>query len=212
MIRFIQVTKTPYLENISFNIKRNEIVIIHNSNHTLLRLLLDLIRGKKEPDSGIIRLLNNYQSGEKILAHEIGIVFKESLLLDNRNLIDNFKFIIDIMGLNRIYFNARIKKILKLVNLQTCKNLTPDRLSLHRQKRADIACALLVYPSILILNNPFMGLDEINSRAIYHLLEEINCLGITILILNSEQNFLVNKKRQKRIIYLNKGEITNYNI
>ena len=212
MLSFIQVTKKPYLEKISFKIKRNEIAIIHNENHILLQLLLDLITGKTQPERGTIRLLNNYKTGDKILSNEIGIVFKESLLLDNRTLLDNFKFIIDIAGLNRSYFAARIRKILKLVNLKACKNLTPDKLLIHQKKQADIAAALLPYPSLLILDNPFMGIDEINSRGIYHLLEKLNTLGITVLILNSENNFLIKKSKQKRIIYLQKGEISNYNL
>ncbi len=210
MIRFIQVTKTPYLDNISFNIKRNEIAIIHNENYKILQILLNLIRGKIEPASGVIRLLDSYEAGEKILKYERGIVFKESILLDNRSLRENFQFVVEIMGLNSSYLKNRIKKTLKLVNLKDYEDRKPSTLPLHYVKRANIACALLSYPSILILDNPFNNIDEINSRGIYHLLEKINKLGITVLILNCQNNFLIKNKKQRRIIYLQKGDISNY--
>jgi ABC-type ATPase involved in cell division len=186
------------LNDISFKIDRDEFVIIYSNQVRVLTVLRDLISFNNYPDQGVIR--------KKIIKSEIGLVYKNNILLNDRNLIDNFRFILQVKELSQSIFKHRIQRVLKLVDLTFAQNINPSDLLAHQLVRANIAQALLVYPSLLVIDDPLDKLDEVNKKGIIQLLEEINNLGITIILLTNNQEF-VRKKTSKKIIKLKKGEV-----
>ncbi len=205
LILFNKVYKNR-LENITFSIKRNEFVFIYTDEEAL-SVLRELISGVKQPDSGIIKLLNKDDSALKIFENEVGIVFKDNILLPERTVAENLKFVMEIKKQPLVYFQHRSKRILDLVNIKSYHNSKPKELLPHQLKRANIAQALLTYPSILILEDPTYSLDEVNSRAIFHLSEEINQLGTTIVFLTTDKD-IISQNKEKRVVYLKQEEMS----
>lgn len=198
MILFSKVYKNR-LENISFSIKRNEFAFIYTDKKTL-GILRELMSGVKKPDSGIIRLLN---AGKSLSMYKsgVGIVFSDNILLPERTLVENLKFIMEIKQQPFAYFKYRINRVLDLVKLGSYCNSKPGELLPHQLKRANFAQALLTYPSIIILEDPTYSLDEVNSRAIFHLSEEINKLGTTIVFLTTDEE-IIGHDGEKKVVYL----------
>lgn len=194
------------LRDINFNIKKDEFAFIYNENENVLVALRKLLCNKEKPDRGFVRLFNKVKNNIELYNYRIGIVYKENILLNNRNLKENLKFVLTVKGLSYNYYRNRIKRVLKIVDLETESLKLPSSLLPHQLKRANIAQALLAYPSLIILENPTYNLDEVNSRGIYNLLKEINNMGITIVLLTSDDSLIPGSKN-RRVVNLKEGEI-----
>lgn len=202
MIVFNRVCKNG-LKNLSFNINRGEFVYIYDASERVLEMLRDLMSGKEKPESGVISWLNCYNFNPELLKGDIGVVFKDNILLPDRTLAENLQFIMEIKGLNRAHFNLRLIRVLNIVGLEGYQNFRPGELLGHQLVRANIAQALLNYPSILILEDPSSRLDEVNSQAIIHLLKKINRLSLTVILLSSDKRLVLGD--DIRVIRLEKG-------
>ena len=200
-----KVSKNINLCNISFKINRNEFVFIYDENKKSLSLLRELLCGSLKPTEGLIRIMN-YKSTPDIFNKEIGVVFRDNILLPGRSLNQNYKFILDFMGEDRNYKEIRCDKILDIVGLKSCGDLFPKDLLYHQLVRANIGQSLLLHPSFVVIEDSTLKLDEVNSQAIYHLLEKINRLGITVVFLCSDQR-MISRNKNKRVIYLKEGKI-----
>lgn len=205
MILFSQVKKrvneNNVLENINFIIKRNDFVFIYEKNREIIKSLTDLITGRTQPDEGLIRI-NNRKKLLPDLCKEIGIVHCDEFFLSKRNLRDNFRFVLELFGKGKEYPEIRINKVLKITDMKKYGNLLPGDLMVHQYIRAGIARAMLLYPSILVLEDPLFFLDEVNSQSIYHLLKKINNFNITIIFLCSDRRYIIRNK-EKKVICLN---------
>ncbi len=211
MIIFNQVYKEEKgvkLKNLTFNIKRGDFVFIYDQDRDTLELLRKLMSGAASPDRGIIRWLNGYNFSSSVVKGEIGVVFRENILLPSRSIEENLRFIMEVRGLSRDYFIPRVNKLLNMVDLLECRNSKPGELLLHQLIRANIAQAMLNYPAILILEDPTVGLDEVNSQAIFRLLEKVNALSITVLLLSSDRKLV--HRNHKRLIKLERGEMIEF--
>ncbi len=207
MLLLNKVSKLPYLKDISFSVGRGEFVVVYNENRGILQILMKLFNGKEKVDSGIIRLLNNFKPGSEMFNKELGTVYFNNILLNDRTVRENLQFIYRIKGFPESNIKTRVKKSLDLVELEYQADKKPERLLKHQLVKANIAQALLGYPSLLLLDDSLNGMDEVNRRGIYHLLEKINELGTTIVYLSSKKYFFT---KNNKIIYLKEGEISNY--
>jgi cell division transport system ATP-binding protein len=192
----IEFNSSCKLKNIEFNIKRNEFVFIYNENSLILKILRELLSSERKPDSGIIRWWNEYIPAKGGL----GIVYLKNILLLERTLEDNLNFIMEVKGIPSLYHKVQIERIINIVDLKYMLNTKINKFLPYQLIRANIAQALLNFPGIIILEDPMLNIDELNSRGIIHLLEEINKQGITIIYLSSEKSIL--KCSKKRIIYI----------
>ena len=195
-----------FLENISFKINRNEFVFIYDKNRKSLTALRRLLSGSEKPQEGLIRVMNKYQPSSEILNTELGTVYRENILLPDRSIRQNYDFILGFMGRKRQYNEIRNKKVFAIVGLNKCSNLLPADLLPHQLVRANIGQSLLIHPSVVIFDDATAGLDEVNSQAIFHLMEKVNRLGITIIFLSSDRK-MISRNKNKRVIYLKEGKI-----
>ena len=98
-------------------------------------------------------------------------------------------------------------QMLEMVGLDERKRAYPKELSGGEQQRVAIARAMVNRPSILLADEPTGNLDPKNSWEIMNLLEEMNQLGTTVIVV-THNNEIVDKLK-KRVVTLNKGEIIN---
>ncbi|MFW6237661.1 MAG: ATP-binding cassette domain-containing protein [Halanaerobiales bacterium] len=209
MLLFKSVSKSvnsrTVFENLSFSIRCGEFVYVYDRSGDKLNLLCRLLSGNLEPDSGIIELIN-HKYDDRTWGDEVGIVFREDIFLSDRTLRENLEFILDACLAPQIYYHYRLEKLYSLLDLGLCREKTPEELLPHQVKKASIARALLFRPSILILEEPLAGLDEVNGRAIYNFIEKINSRKVAILYLTTDYEQVRGDSR--RVLRIEDGEVS----
>jgi cell division transport system ATP-binding protein len=117
------------------------------------------------------------------LRRKIGIVFQDFNLLNDRTVYDNLLFVLKATGWkNKGEMELKINTVLEKVDMKSKGFKMPFQLSGGEQQRVAIARALLNNPEMILADEPTGNLDPKTSIEIMHVLEEINKLGITILM------------------------------
>jgi len=163
--------KNTVIRNISFSLKPGGFTCILGPSGcgktTLLRAIAGLIR----PAAGRVYFNGRIVKG---LGRDAGFVFQEGPLFPWRNVLDNAAFGLEVRGMKRSERISRAREVLKLVgiSLEDEKKHTYE-LSGGMQQRVAIAQALCPDPKILILDEPFVSLDEITSQRLQNELVRI---------------------------------------
>ena len=111
--------------------------------------------------------LHSFTSGDAVILDEkvstprkdVGIIFQQANLLPWRNLINNIRFPLEIMGKKVSDYSDRIQELLEGVGLSDFQNHFPYELSGGMQQRASIVRALSYDPKVLLMDEPFGALD-----------------------------------------------------
>jgi glycine/betaine/L-proline transporter ATP-binding subunit len=164
------------LSDINLQINAGEIFVIvglsGSGKSTLLRTLNFLI----QPGAGEVlfqgQALGNLTTGEMITLrrHQIGMVFQSFALFDERTVLDNVAFGLEVSGLSRGERHQRAAKMLEKVGLGHVARQYPHQLSGGMQQRVGLARALVVDPAVLLMDEAFSALDPIIRREMQTLL------------------------------------------
>jgi iron(III) transport system ATP-binding protein len=150
---------------------------------TVLRLLAGLIF----PDSGAISINGDFVSfnGRIIKQPEernLGMVFQDLALWPHLSVKGNLEFGLKAQGLTRKERDERVLEILKLVRMNEHLKSRPDQLSGGEQQRIALARALVLYPKILLMDEPLSSLDfELNRIVRREIIRIQETLGLTLL-------------------------------
>ncbi len=200
----------PALKDVNLHINRGEFVFIvgdsGSGKSTLIRLLLRELTAT----SGYINVMGydlTHIRHRKIpkFRRNIGIVFQDFRLLQDRNVYENVAFAQRIIQKSGKEIRKNVPSILAVVGLAGKYKAKPKHLSGGEQQRVAIARALVNKPAILLADEPTGNLDPGNSRDIMELLEQINEQGTTVLVVTHNRE-IVNDMR-KRVVTLKKGVI-----
>ena len=125
------------------------------------------------------------------LRQQIGMIFQGFNLLEQRNVIRNICFPLEIAGVKKANAEARAKELLKLVGLEDRGESYPSQLSGGQKQRVAIARALATNPKYLLCDEATSALDPNTTRQILDLLKEINeKLGVTIVVITHEMRVI----------------------
>jgi cell division transport system ATP-binding protein len=117
------------------------------------------------------------------LRRRLGIVFQDFQLLSDRNVQENFEFVLKATGWRQDRaIQERIDEVLKLVEMPDAGPKMPHRLSGGEQQRIGIARAMLNNPQIILADEPTGNLDPETSQKLMVLLRDINREGVTIVM------------------------------
>ena len=120
---------------------------------------------------------------------EIGMIFQNFNLLEQRNVLDNVCFPLEISGVKKKEARKRAKELLQMVSLQDKEKAYPSQLSGGQKQRVAIARALSTNPKILLCDEATSALDPQTTGSILSLLKEINeTLDITIVIITHQMS------------------------
>ena len=217
MIDFKNVTKvyeagTRALEGVSLHIDNGEFVFLVGPSGSGKSTIIKLITAELEPTSGSITV-NNFQL-ETIKKRQIpymrrtvGVIFQDFRLIENKTVFDNVAFGMRIVGASTKEIETRVPYVLDLVGLENRGRRLPHELSGGEQQRVAIARALVNNPAMVIADEPTGNLDPVRSYEIMMLLERINALGTTVMVVTHERE-LVNRFT-KRVIAINEGRVIN---
>ena len=217
MIEFSEVTKsytvgTHALRGIDLQIEDGEFVFLVGPSGSGKSTIIKLITGELKPTSGTVHV-NGY-SLERIRKREIpylrrtvGVVFQDFRLIETKTVYENVAFAMRIIGAQEQEIRTRVPYVLELVGLETKSRRHPNELSGGEQQRLAIARALVNNPSTIIADEPTGNLDPARSLEIMSLLQEINSLGTTILVVTHEKDLV--ERFAKRVVVLNEGLIVS---
>lgn len=151
-------TGKKVLDNVTFNVYHNEILLIIGFSGTGKSTLLRLICGLEEPDSGEVNLKTSH----------LGMVFQGAALFDSMTVFDNvaFPLINDRKRRAPAQVREKVLEKLRLVGLAGMENLRPDELSGGMKKRVSFARAIINDPDIILYDEPTGGLDPVVSTII----------------------------------------------
>ena len=217
MIEFSNVTKsysvgTKALRGVTMQIEDGEFVFLVGPSGSGKSTIIKLITGELKPTSGSVHV-NGY-SLERIRRREIpylrrtiGVVFQDFRLIENMTVYDNVAFAMRVIGASTVEIRNRVPYVLNLVGLEHKSRRHPGELSGGEQQRLAIARALVNNPSTIIADEPTGNLDPARSLEIMTLLQEINRLGTTVLVVTHEQNLV--DQFVNRVITIDDGLISS---
>ena len=150
--------------------------------------------------------MNNIRPGQvPYMRRTLGIIFQDFRLIEKKTVYENLSFAMRAIGTSTRELRRRIPYVLELVGLKDMENRYPDELSGGEQQRVAIARALVNNPSTIVADEPTGNLDPNRSLEIMTLLERINALGTTVVVVTHERD-LVNHF-DKRVIMIDHGQV-----
>ena len=215
MIRLKDVEKTyengtEALQGISFTIEDGEFVFLVGPSVSGKSTIIKLLTGEVIPTAG--RVMVNGFSMSRIsdrqipyMRRTIGVIFQDFRLIPKKTVFDNLSLAMRAVGATPRDIRTRIPYVLELVGLKGMEDRYPDELSGGEQQRVAIARALVNNPSTIVADEPTGNLDPNRSLEIMTLLERINALGTTVVVVTHERD-LVNHF-DKRVIMIDHGHV-----
>ena len=217
MIEFLDVVKSyavgnKALDGVSLSIEDGEFVFLVGPSGSGKSTIIKLITGELKPTSGAVHV-NGY-SLERIRKREIpylrrtvGVVFQDFRLIESKTVYENVAFAMRVVGAREKDIRERVPYVLDLVGLDTKSRRHPTELSGGEQQRLAIARALVNNPSTIIADEPTGNLDPARSLEIMSLLQEINNLGTTMLVVTHERDLV--ERFGKRVIAIDDGLVVH---
>ncbi|BDB41114.1 MULTISPECIES: cell division ATP-binding protein FtsE [Mycobacterium] len=217
MIALEHVTKQykssarPALDDINVKIDKGEFVFLigpsGSGKSTFMRLLL----AAETPTSGDIRVSKfhvNKLRGRNVpkLRQVMGCVFQDFRLLQQKSVYDNVAFALEVIGRRADTINRVVPEVLETVGLSGKANRLPHELSGGEQQRVAIARAYVNKPLVLLADEPTGNLDPDTSKDIMDLLEKINRIGGTTVVMATHDHNIVDAMRQ-RVVELSLGRL-----
>jgi len=215
MIRLKDVEKTyengtEALQGISFTIEDGEFVFLVGPSGSGKSTIIKLLTDEVIPTAG--RVMVNGFSMSRIsdrqipyMRRTIGVIFQDFRLIPKKTVFDNLSLAMRAVGATPRDIRTRIPYVLELVGLKGMEDRYPDELSGGEQQRVAIARALVNNPSTIVADEPTGNLDPNRSLEIMTLLERINALGTTVVVVTHERD-LVNHF-DKRVIMIDHGQV-----
>ena len=215
MIKLIDTYKTydngtKALNGVNLEIQDGEFAFIVGPSGSGKSTMMKLMTGEIRPTSGKV-YVNNFDLTTiktkqlPYMRRTVGVVFQDFRLIDKKTVFENVAFVMRAVGTPPRIIKKRVPYVLDLVGVLHKARRYPDELSGGEQQRVAIARALVNNPSMIIADEPTGNLDPQRSLEIMMLLERINELGTTVLVVTHEKN-LVNRFT-KRVVVIENGRI-----
>ena len=215
MIQFTDVVKSytegnTALNGVTMQIEDGEFVFLVGPSGSGKSTIMKIITGELKPTSGQVHV-NGY-SLERIRKRDIpymrrtlGVVFQDFRLIPNMTVYDNVAYAMRVIGAKESEIKERVPYVMDLVGLTGKERRHPNEMSGGEQQRLAIARALVNNPSTIIADEPTGNLDPARSFELMTLLQEINNLGTTVLVVTHEKELV--ERFDKRVIAINDGVV-----
>ena len=215
MIDFRDVSKeypggTLALDNLDLSIKKGEFVFSLGHSGAGKTTLIKLILREELPTSGDITIADYNLTRMKnrevpYLRRELGVVFQDFRLIPTMTAYENVAFAMRVTNISAKEIRRRVPYILRLVGLEDKLHVYPEQLSGGEQQRVALARALVHNPKIILADEPTGNIDPALSLEIMELLQEINKLGTTVVVVTHDVRLA--QRFDARTIVLQHGRV-----
>lgn len=215
LVQFYNVSKiypngVKALDDISLKIDRGEFLFLMGQSGAGKSSLIKMLFREELPTRGQIfvasrSIVRMKRSDIPKLRRNMGIVFQDFKLLENKTVAENIAFAMKVVGNSSRDIRQRVSEVINMVGLKGKENSLPTQLSGGEQQRVGIARALANRPLMLIADEPTGNLDMETSQGIMELLYDINRKGTTVIMATHARELV--KQAHKRIIMLDHGQI-----
>ena len=198
------------LEDANIHIDQGDFVFVVGPTGAGKSTFIKLISKEIEPDSGEIIVdgmnLDKMSNREiPILRRNIGMVFQDFKLLENKTVFENVAFAMEVVHCTRRTINRQVPQMLAVMGIEDKAKSFPQELSAGEQQRVAIARAIINNPKILIADEPTGNLDPDTAWKIMKLIELINRRGTTVVMVTHAREIV--NGMNKRVIVIDKGRI-----
>ena len=199
-------------DHLDLDIGEGEFVFLVGPSGSGKTTIIKLLTGEVRADAGEIEV-NGFDLRRirrrklPALRRTLGVIFQDFRLIEDKTVYENVAFAMHVIGAGGRQIRERVPYVLKLVGLEGREKRLPQELSGGEQQRVAVARALVNAPKLIIADEPTGNLDPARSLEIMLLMQKINELGTTILVVTHEKE-LVNAF-SKRVITLENGSIVS---
>jgi ABC-2 type transport system ATP-binding protein len=202
-----QFASVKAVDAVSFTANRGEILGLLGPNGAGKTTTIRMIMGIIPPDTGTIRLAFDGKS-TAVDKERIGYLPEERGLYDDARVLDVLVYFGSLKGMNRDTARRRARAWLERFDLGDRERERIERLSKGMAQKAQFIAAILHEPTLLVLDEPFAGLDPVHQDLFEAIIRELRDTGTTILLSSHQMNrvealcdriFLINRGR--RVLY-----------
>ena len=201
-------TGVEALSDVSICIHKGEFVFVVGKSGSGKSTFIKLLLKELNPTEGRIfvggrQVTNLKRKQVSLYRRKIGVVFQDFRLLKNKTVFENVAFAQEIIGMTKRDIARNVPIMLEMVGLKGKEKMYPHELSGGEQQRVAIARALVNQPTILLADEPTGNLDPKTAWDIMMLLEEVNKMGTTVVVVTHNNDVV--DVMQKRVINLEDG-------
>ena len=201
---------TKALKGVSFDLAPGEFAFLVGPSGSGKSTIIKLLIGEVAPTEGEI-VVNGFDltkiKARKLpsLRRRMGVIFQDFRLIEDKTVYENVAFAMRAVGAPSKMIRQRVPYVLDLVGLDKKAKSLPPELSGGEQQRVAVARALVNNPGLIIADEPTGNLDPARSLEIHTLLQKINELGTTVLVVTHEKSLV--DRLSRRVIAIDGGRI-----
>lgn len=196
------------IDDMTFTIDDGEFVFLVGPSGSGKTSVIKLITGEVDATEGNLNV-NGFDL-RHIRRHKlpamrrtIGVVFQDFRLIEDKTVFENVAFAMHVVGATNREIRRRVPYVLELVGLTGREKRFPREISGGEQQRVAVARAIVNSPQLLIADEPTGNLDPARSLELMLLMDKINEMGTTVLVVTHEKE-LVNSF-SKRVVAIDNG-------
>ncbi len=215
MIELVNVTKeyengVVALSEVNLKIENGEFVFLIGSSGAGKTTVTKLLMREENVTSGQVFIDGKDVTQLKdkdipYLRRNMGVVFQDFRLLEDRTVYENVEFAMQIVGASRRDIRRRVPTVLNMVGLNYKAKMFPRQLSGGEQQRVALARALVNNPSLLLADEPTGNLNPETAMEIMEIFENINAMGTTIIMATHAHDIV--DAMHKRVIAIEDGRV-----
>lgn len=208
LTKIFSPNEPPAISDLTISIPKGEIVGLVGPDGAGKTTLIRLMAGLLLPTEGKITVagLDTIQNSSKI--HEIiGYMPQKFGLYEDLSVLQNLNLYADLRGLKNKDKKATFDKLLRFTKLVPFTERLAGDLSGGMKQKLGLACALIVKPTFLLLDEPSVGVDPISRLELWKMVDELVKEGISVLWSTS---YLEEAQKCDRVLLLNEGKSLFY--
>jgi len=203
---------TKALKGVNLTIEDGEFVFIVGPSGSGKSTIIKMLTAEVRPTSGKVSV-NGYDIGTikqreiPYLRRTVGVVFQDFRLIENKSVYENVAFVMRAVGTPQRLIKKRVTYVLDLVGVLHKARRKPCELSGGEQQRVAIARALVNNPDAIIADEPTGNLDPARSLELMMLLEKINSMGTTVVVVTHAREIV--DQFAKRVVAIDGGMVVS---
>ena len=195
------------LDNVSFDIQRGEIVALLGPNGSGKTTMVKCMASLVTPDEGEIAFNGKSTKSDRTYLLDLGAVLEGSRNIHWRlTVVQNAKYFACMRGASSASVNSRMEHLIELLGLGAYRKLESGKLSTGNRQKVAVLCALVHRPSMVLMDEPTLGLDLATVAAIRDFItEEVQRENRTFMITSHDLQFV--EDICERVLVIHEGRL-----